>query len=95
MVVDDNNVFFAYRGETWIRDTGGQPGQANQFFHYKTNGTFVGQFGMPGFIDGTPFNSPGAAGNVMTISIMKTNGAMYIYTNDEWSHGVHRWRVDL
>jgi hypothetical protein len=86
-VVDDD-IFFYYRGEAW------RGGQANQIFHYKTDGTFVGQFGTPSFVQGTLPNAPGAGANCGNISAVKVNGAIYLYTSDEWSHGVHRWRIE-
>jgi hypothetical protein len=86
--VIDDNIFYVYRGEGW------RNGQANQIFHYKTDGTFVGQFGTPGFVQGTLPNAPGAAGNIAHLSAVKVNGVIYLYTNDEWSHGVHRWRIN-
>jgi len=86
-VVDDD-IFFFYRGEAW------RGGQASQIFHYKTDGTFVGQFGTPGFGQGTLLNAPGAGANAGNISAVKVNGVIYLYTSDEWSHGVHRWRVE-
>jgi hypothetical protein len=86
--VVDADIFFVYRGEGW------RGGQANQIFHYKTDGTFVGQFGTPNFVQGTLLNAPGAGSNVGNISAVKVNGVIYLYTGDEWSHGVHRWRVE-
>jgi hypothetical protein len=86
-IVDDD-IFFVYRGEGW------RGGQANQIFHYKTDGTFVGQFGTPAFVQGTLLNAPGAGSNVGNISGVKVNGTIYLYTSDEWSHGVHRWRIE-
>jgi hypothetical protein len=84
----DDNIFFVYRGEGW------RNGQANQIFHYKTDGTFVGQFGTPAFVQGTILNAPGAGAIVGHISAVRVNSAIYVYTSDEWSHGVHRWRID-
>jgi hypothetical protein len=86
-VVEDD-IFFVYRGEGW------RGGQANQIFHYKTDGTFVGQFGTPRFVQGTVLNAPGAAANAFNISAIKVDGTIYLYTGDEWSHGVHRWRIE-
>ena len=87
-VVVDDDIFFVYRGEGW------RGGQANQIFHYKTDGTFVGQFGTPNFVQGTLANAPGAGSNAGNISAVKMNGTIYLYTGDEWSHGVHRWRIE-
>jgi hypothetical protein len=86
--VVDNDIFFFYRGEAR------RGGQASQIFHYKTDGTFVGQFGTPSFVQGTLMNAPGAGANAGNISAVKVNGVIYLYTSDEWSHGVHRWRVE-
>jgi hypothetical protein len=92
LVINDN-VFFIYRGEGWLTGTGAK-GQANQIFHYKTDGTFVGQFGTPRFVDGTIDSPPGGAGNMANFSAVKVDGIIYLYTADEWSHGVHRWRIE-
>jgi hypothetical protein len=86
--VVDGDIFFFYRGEAW------RGGQANQIFHYKTDGTFVGQFGTPSFVQGTLLNAPGAGANCGNISAVKVDGIIYLYTSDEWSHGIHRWRIE-
>jgi hypothetical protein len=89
LAISGTNVFFAYKGEGWLSGSS----QANQLFHYSTkDGTFLGQFGLPK-IPGER-NRPGAAGNIYSLSVVKVNGVTYVYTPDEGSHGIHRWRIN-
>ena len=83
-----DDIFIGYRGEYW-RDKW----QANQLMHFKTDGTFVGQFGMP-LYKGVYPNAPGAASNMDTLSLIRVNDVLYFYTNDESGRGMHRWRYD-
>ena len=82
-----NDIFCIYSGEFW---RGG--GQANQIFHYRLDGTFLGQFGTPAVAQ-TMLSAPGAANNMFTISPVKNGATIYLYTNDEGSRGTHRWKV--
>jgi hypothetical protein len=77
-----------YRGEFWHN-----AGQANQIFHYKTDGTFVGQFGMPATPDTMKY-AIGSAGNMFTLSYVKTNGVIHLFTNDEHGTGTQVWRIE-
>jgi hypothetical protein len=103
-VVVNDNVFCLYTGEGWSKPLDGQTGrQANQIFHYKTDGTFifhyktdgtfVAQFGMPAWDDVMP-NAIGSASNMQTLSPVVVNGVTYLYTNDERGRGTHRWRIE-
>jgi hypothetical protein len=83
------NIFFVYRGEYWNGN-----GQGTQIFHYSTNGTFIGQCGLPKPGGIWSPNLPGAAGNVFNFSAVSANGVIYLYTSDEGNHGVHRWRIE-
>jgi hypothetical protein len=89
-VVSGSDIFVLYGGEFWRQD-----GQANQIFHYKTNGKFVGQFGQPLALKGYTRLPPGSANNLFTIDAVRVGNSLYIYTNDENSRGIHRWRVNL
>jgi hypothetical protein len=82
------NIFYLYRGEGWREGSM----QANQFFHYTTDGGFLGQFGFPKPL--ANLNRPGGAGNMHHFSAVRVNGILYIYTPDEGNHGIQRWRVD-
>jgi hypothetical protein len=88
-----DNLFYFYEGEFWQGSAGKQ---ASQIMHYKTNGTFKGQFGLPR-IDGTQDQRPGAAANVQNFSVIQAwdgqRNATFIYTHDEGSHGLHRWKI--
>jgi hypothetical protein len=86
------NVFYLFRGEFWQLLSGQQ---ASQIMHYKTNGAFVGQFNIPR-LSGGGDQRPGSAGNLWNFSVVKPNSlskALYVYTSDEWSHGLHRWKI--
>jgi hypothetical protein len=87
-IVVDDDIFALYRGEYWHGI-----GQANQIFHYKTDGTFVAQFGMPATRD-TMVNGIGSGGNMATLSYVKTNGFTYLFTNDEKGRGTQVWRIE-
>lgn len=87
-VVVDNHIFAQYRGEFWKKGR-----QANQIFHFTTDGKFVGQFGMPAYSDTMP-NAIGSGANMFTLSFAKTNGAIYLFTNDEKGRGTQVWRVE-
>lgn len=53
----------------------------------------MGQFGMPAYNDVMP-HAIGSGSNVKTLSIVKTNGVIYLHTNDEYGRGTQRWRFD-
>jgi hypothetical protein len=67
--------------------------------HYTTNYNsakqFVGQFGVPR-LPGCGDQRPGTANNLENFSVVKPNASkniIYVYTADEGSHGLHRWRI--
>ena len=93
MVLIGTNIFCVYRGEQWTGPQGrGDLAQANQIMHFSTNGGFIGQFGLPRIV-GSLDHYPGAGSNISTASGVKVGNFIYFYTNDEWSHGLHRWRI--
>ena len=89
-VVEGRDIVVAFYGESW------HGGQANQHVHFYENGLFLGQFGV--------FNPPssaspgviaGASGNSFAPSLVKANGKLYYYVNDEFNaSGLHRWCID-
>ncbi len=87
-IVVDDEIFALYRGEFWHGVS-----QANQILHYKTDGTFVGQFGMPATED-TMVNAIGSASNMASLSYTKANGIIYLFTNDEKGRGTQIWRIE-
>lgn len=36
----------------------------------------------------------GSAGNMMALSYVKTNGLIYLFTNDEHGQGTQVWRIE-
>jgi hypothetical protein len=83
------HILCVYKGEFWKSQ-----GQANQIFHYSTDGAFIRQFGMPKHAVGHEImNTPGAALNMFTISAVEEDGTIYVYTNDEAGRGIHRWSL--
>ena len=84
-----DQIVYNYHGEGWHNE-----GQANQFLHWYRDGLFIGQFGVPN-VRGIPPGAPGVAGNSLSLQLVETNGATYLWHNDENSHaGLHRWRLD-
>ena len=73
--------------------------QAGQFMHHLDNGLFVGQFGSSGLMPNGqrwPFGGnvlAGFAGNNFAIKIVSYNNELYVWTNDESSHGPQRWHL--
>ena len=84
-----DDIFFVYEGEGW------RGRLANQIFHFKTDGRFVGQFGLPLAIGGNTTLPPGSAANLFTVAPVRVGNTIYLYTNDEASRGAHRWRINL
>jgi hypothetical protein len=89
-IVSGDDIFVLYGGEFWRGLM-----QANQIFHYKSNGQFVGQFGQPLALGGYIPNPPGSANNLFTIDAARAGNTLYLYTNDENSRGIHRWRINF
>ena len=86
--VSGHNVVYGYHGEGWNNS------EANQFMHFWDDGLFVGELGIP--LNSAWSNAvAGAAGNSFNPTLVQTNGATYLYHNDESNHaGIHRWRLD-
>lgn len=88
------HVVFGFHGEFFTDASTGRVGQANQFMHFYDNGLFVGQFGVPSTRDAGE-SAPGLSGNAFSPTLVRAGGRLYLYHNDESSHGgVHRWRID-
>ena len=83
----DDEIFLICRGEFYRDD-----GQLNQIFHFRADGTFLGQFGLPQ-IHGTYPRAPGAGNNLYDLAVVKVNGVIYVYTTEENCRGLHRWRL--
>ncbi|HMJ90757.1 MAG TPA: CARDB domain-containing protein [Candidatus Acidoferrum sp.] len=86
VMTSGRNIMAGFHGEFW-----NDIGQANQFFHYYDNGLFVGQFGSP-MVNGVSINGPGASGNSFSPALVEVGSDVYLYHNDEWSRGSHRWK---
>lgn len=85
-----DDLVYNYHGEGW----GPARGQANQFLHWRRDGLFVGQFGVP-VQQGTIPGTAGAAGNSLSLQLVDAGGRRYLWHNDEHFHGgVHRWQLD-
>ncbi|WP_269523325.1 PA14 domain-containing protein [Coraliomargarita parva] len=86
-VIDENIVFCAH-GEGYLG------GQANQYLHFWENGLMVGQFGT----DQQPTQEhevvAGRTGNALSPSMVTYGDAIYMWLNDEWGTGIHRWKID-
>ncbi|MCX6216502.1 FlgD immunoglobulin-like domain containing protein [Spirosoma sp.] len=88
--VAGNDIFWTYHGEFW------KGSQTNKFNHVRSNGLFVGTFGVTG-PDAVrdPANNPGMAGNVFgATAVPAANGNIYLFHGEEygWS-GIHGWEV--
>jgi hypothetical protein len=85
-----HNILFGYYGEAW------NGGQANQWLHFLDNGLYVGQFGQPDYPSTNRFFAhEQQAGNAFSPQLVKVDGHVYLWHNDESVHGgVHRWRID-
>ncbi|WP_373529935.1 hypothetical protein [Nostoc sp.] len=98
-MVNGRNIFYGFHGEFWKHRPTGNVGQANQWMHFFDDGLFVGQFGRSWYAGNPYFEGKGAvagsAGNAFSPTVIKVNGKMYLYHNDESSHsGVHRWLIE-
>lgn len=92
------HIVYGFHGEFWKHQQSGNVGQANQWMHYWDNGLLVGQFGQEWYPGHPAFEKGGAvegsAGNAFSPTLVKANGEIYLYHNDESSHsGVHRWHL--
>jgi len=90
VVTSGRHIVYGYHGEAW------NGGQANQWMHFLDNGLFIGQFGRPNYPgNNRTFARPETAGNAFSPQLVKKNGVLYLWHNDEGVHnGVHRWRID-
>jgi hypothetical protein len=83
VLVAENIILWGYHGEGW------QDSQTNMWNMYSSEGLFLGQFGALK----NP-QLPGMAGNVYSCTVVKVNGKLYLYHNDESVRGaVHRWEI--
>ena len=95
--VAGNDIIYGFHGEFWSN------GEANQQAHFRDNGLFIGQFGMPNK-PGTPkilnqkglggqgtyrldWKPAGHAGNSFSPVFVKAGNASFYIHNDENSHG--------
>jgi hypothetical protein len=84
------HIIYGYHGEAW------NGGQANQWMHYRDDGLFIGQFGVPVYPAQNRIEAhAGAAGNAFSPQLVSVRGRVYLWHNDEGVHGgVHRWRIE-
>jgi len=88
------HIVYGYHGEFHKDLQTGQVGQANQFMHFDESGLFLGQFGQPSTRPSPP-SQAGLSGNAFSPTLVRIGKRLYLYHNDESSHGgVHRWRID-
>ncbi len=86
--VSGQNILYGYHGEGWNGE------EANQFMHFRDDGLFVGEFGIPSSAANTNAIA-GSGGNAFNPTVVEVNGVTYLYHNDEGNHGgIHRWRLD-
>jgi len=92
VLASGRNVLYGYHGEFYTDlGNGGRVGQANQFVHFRDDGMFIGQFGVPS-TRATSSSQPGLSGNAFSSTLLRQGGRTYLYHNDESTHGgVHRW----
>ncbi len=90
----DRNIFYGFHGEFALdRETKGID-QSNQFMHFYDDGLFVGQFGLPS-AKRKQEADVGQSGNAFSWAVVSVNKQLYLYNNDESSHGgVHRWHIE-
>ena len=88
------HIIYGYHGEFYRDLETGKVGQANQFMHHDESGLFIGQFGQPSTRPAAADLS-GLSGNAFSPTLVREGNRLYLYHNDESSHGgVHRWRLD-
>ncbi|MFM9916341.1 MAG: hypothetical protein ACKVOX_11080 [Rhizobacter sp.] len=88
------NIIYGYHGEFFRDMKNGGVGQANQFMHFDESGLFISQFGQPSTRPAAA-NLAGLSGNAFSPTLVQDGRNLYLYHNDESSHGgVHRWRID-
>lgn len=79
------------RGE-YCREDGSTGRQLNQILHFRTDGTFLGQFGLPQ-TPGTLPLAPGAGNNLKVLGVVEVDGVIYVYNPEENYRGLHRWKL--
>lgn len=88
------HIVYGYHGEFYRDLTTDKVGQANQFMHFDESGLFLGQFGTPSTRPPPP-DLAGVSGNAFTPSLVRAGERLYLYHNEESSHGgLHRWRIE-
>jgi hypothetical protein len=88
VLVNERDILWNYHGEFW------KGSQTNIWNHVYDNGLFVGQFGELKIDHRDVEAYPGYAGNVFSGSLIRMNGDIYLYHNDESVHGgIHRWKI--
>jgi hypothetical protein len=88
VMVLDNNVVWHYPAEFYRGD------QANMYNHMWENGLVIGQFGEIGAAHFGQEAAAGMAGNSFSPWMIKYDGRVFIWCNDEWDHaGVHLWEI--
>lgn len=90
----ERHIVFGFHGEFYTDQSNGLVGQANQFMHFHDSGLFIAQLGVPS-TRATMEAQAGLSGNAFSPALVASRGILYLYHNDESSHGgVHRWRID-
>ncbi|MBV8403429.1 MAG: hypothetical protein JO203_04490 [Gammaproteobacteria bacterium] len=84
------HIVYGYHGEAW------NGGQADQWMHFRDDGLFIGQFGAPVYpAQNRVVAHAGQAGNAFSSQLIRVNGQLYLWHNDEGVHGgVHRWHIE-
>ena len=88
VMASGRNIVYGYHGEFWKQS------QAGQFMHFYDDGLFVGEFGQSSHGHSlTEGAISGFAGNGFSPSLVKNNGYLYLWVNDESSNGPQRWEI--
>ncbi len=87
------DIVYGYHGEYYTDLGNGKFGEANQFMHFLDDGLFIGEFGVAS-TRATSLSQPGLSGNAFSSTLLRANGQVYLYHNDESTFGgVQRWRL--
>jgi hypothetical protein len=93
-VVSGRSIVYGFHGEFFSDPANGRIGQANQFVHFRDDGLFIGQFGIPSTRATAP-SQPGLSGNAFSLTLVRSGRSTWLFHNDESAHGgVHRWRLE-
>jgi hypothetical protein len=91
--ISGRHIVYGYHGEFYRDMQNGKVGQANQFMHFDESGLFLGQFGQSSTRP-APASLAGLSGNAFSPTLVRDGSRLYLYHNDESSHGgLHRWRI--